>query len=218
MGIDPVTHSPRLDLLDLSSILRSTLYNSSQMNLSNLLGVQPLVNPELLKLAASLMSSDQRKSPSFSPQNSSHAIQFSRPQLQQIMQVPNLQEIVQYPEEATTQLVEPIGSELNDQWQSGSILPSNLSQECDFVDHLPSFDYCGLDHSYEMTTFGSHNGNNNQNFSLASVLSSPSSSSPTQMNSNSSTYFTSATEDERESYCSQMLDFEISDIFNEGFM
>ncbi|CAH2041868.1 unnamed protein product [Thlaspi arvense] len=38
MGIDPVTHSPRLDLLDMPSIL------SSQMSLSSWLGVQPLVN------------------------------------------------------------------------------------------------------------------------------------------------------------------------------
>lgn len=221
MGIDPVTHSPRLDLLDLSSILRSTLYNSSQMNLSSLIGVQPLVNPELLKLAASLMSSE-RKSPSFSPQNSTQTIQFSHPQLQ--MQVP-LQEIVQFPHEP--QLVEPIASELNDQWPSGPILPSNLIMDCNF--ELPGFDYCGLDQqqpaaavdrSYETPTFSSQDGNNNNqnNFSLSSVLSSPcSSSSPTQMNSNS-TYFTSATEDERESYCSQILNFQIPDIFDESFM
>ncbi|XP_038894939.1 transcription factor MYB41-like [Benincasa hispida] len=218
MGIDPVTHSPRLDLLDLSSILRSTLYNSSQMNLSSLLGVQPLVNPELLKLAASLMSSE-RKNPSFSPQNSTHTtIQFSHPQLQ--MQVP-MQEIVQFP----SQVVEPIPSELNDQWQNGSILPSNLSQGCNF-DLAEGFEYSGLDqqqqtaatveNSYETATFSSHNGNGT-NFGLGSVLSSPCSSSPTQMNSNS-TYFTSPTEDERESYCSQILNFEISDIFDEPFI
>uniref|UniRef100_A0A9I9CEV7 Transcription factor MYB39 n=3 Tax=Cucumis melo TaxID=3656 RepID=A0A9I9CEV7_CUCME len=219
MGIDPVTHSPRLDLLDLSSILRSTLYNSSQMNLSSLLGVQPLVNPELLKLAASLMSSE-RKSPSFSPQNSSHTttatIQFSNPQLQ--MQVP-MQEIVQFP----SQVVEPnITSELNDdQWGNGQLNNFDLA--------AGSFEYCGLDqqqqagavgvdNSYETPTFSFHNGNSNgNNFSLGSVLSSPCSSSPTQMNSNS-TYFTSPTEDERESYCSQILNFEISDIFDEPFI
>uniref|UniRef100_A0A0A0LXA4 Uncharacterized protein n=1 Tax=Cucumis sativus TaxID=3659 RepID=A0A0A0LXA4_CUCSA len=219
MGIDPVTHSPRLDLLDLSSILRSTLYNSSQMNLSSLLGVQPLVNPELLKLAASLMSSE-RKNPSFSPQNSSHTttatIQFSNPQLQ--MQVP-MQEIVQFP----SQVVEPnIASELNDdQWGNGQLNNFDLA--------TGSFEYCGLDqqqqagaiavdNSYETATFNFHNGNGNgNNFSLGSVLSSPCSSSPTQMNSNS-TYFTSPTEDERESYCSQILNFEISDIFDEPFI
>nr|ALU58319.1 MYB transcription factor [Mesembryanthemum crystallinum] len=71
MGIDPVTHSPRLDLLDLSSMFsNSPFYNncspSSQMNnMSRLLGLQPLVNPELLKLATSLMST-QRQNPNSS--------------------------------------------------------------------------------------------------------------------------------------------------------
>ncbi|GMP54340.1 hypothetical protein CsSME_00019542 [Camellia sinensis var. sinensis] len=45
MGIDPVTHSTRLDLLDMSSIL-----SSAQFNLSNFLPLQTLVNPELLRL------------------------------------------------------------------------------------------------------------------------------------------------------------------------
>ncbi|KAL0353169.1 UNVERIFIED_CONTAM: Transcription factor [Sesamum angustifolium] len=50
MGIDPVTHSPRLDLLDLSTILNSSLYanSSSQISFSRLLGMQSLINPELL--------------------------------------------------------------------------------------------------------------------------------------------------------------------------
>ncbi|KAJ8534914.1 hypothetical protein K7X08_016642 [Anisodus acutangulus] len=52
MGIDP----PRLDLLDLTSIFNPSLYNSSQVNLSRLLGVQSLVNPEILRLANSLFS------------------------------------------------------------------------------------------------------------------------------------------------------------------
>ncbi|XAR55450.1 hypothetical protein NMG60_11035521 [Bertholletia excelsa] len=43
MGIDPVTHSPRLDFMDLSSVL-----SSAQLNLSNLLGLQNLINPQLL--------------------------------------------------------------------------------------------------------------------------------------------------------------------------
>ncbi|GAA0158115.1 homeodomain transcription factor [Lithospermum erythrorhizon] len=69
MGIDPVTHSPRLDLLDISSILNSSMFQnnshllSSQMNLSRLLGMQQqslLINPELLKLATSLFSSNHQ--------------------------------------------------------------------------------------------------------------------------------------------------------------
>lgn len=222
MGIDPVTHSPRLDLLDLSSILRSTLYNSSQMNLSRLLGVQPLVNPELLKLAASLMSSE-RKNPTFnnSPQNSSHTAalhQFSNPQLQ-------MQENFQFPHQ-----IEPIASQLlnDDQWEKGQILPSDLSQDCNFelaaasATAVVGFEYCGLgdglNHfSYETPTFSSEKGRNNDNNMNGEKISSCS-SSPTQMNSNSTYLTNSATEDERESYCSQILNFEVPDFFDEVFM
>lgn len=61
MGIDPVTHRPRLDLLDLSSILSSTLYGSTQMNIQRLLGTNTVVNPELLKLASSPFPSLQQR-------------------------------------------------------------------------------------------------------------------------------------------------------------
>ncbi|KAJ6416498.1 hypothetical protein OIU84_002371 [Salix udensis] len=37
MGIDPATHSPRFDLFYLSSILNSSLYSSSQMNMPRIL-------------------------------------------------------------------------------------------------------------------------------------------------------------------------------------
>ena len=66
MGIDPVTHTPRLDLLDLPSLLNNhysdLLHNYSsnhQLNLLKLLGnLQSLVNPNLLGLA-SLLSTTQ---------------------------------------------------------------------------------------------------------------------------------------------------------------
>ncbi|KAG4159591.1 hypothetical protein ERO13_D02G184100v2 [Gossypium hirsutum] len=58
-GIDPVTHAPRLDLLDLSSIISSTLCNQSLLNVSNLLGTQALLNPQLLSLANTLLSLKQ---------------------------------------------------------------------------------------------------------------------------------------------------------------
>ncbi|KAL6570685.1 hypothetical protein OROGR_000235 [Orobanche gracilis] len=53
MGIDPVTHAPRLDLLDLSSLISSP----HQLNLTDLLRLQTLLNPEALRLAMSLVSS-----------------------------------------------------------------------------------------------------------------------------------------------------------------
>ncbi|CBI40862.3 unnamed protein product, partial [Vitis vinifera] len=182
MGIDPVTHSPRLDLLDLSSILSTSLYNSSHMNVSRFLGMQPLVNPELLRLATSLIS--------FSNES-------------QVME-PNAE---QFPSNITD--FSSQNSQLISDWQSNG-LPSDLSEEY-YVPHPSSVGYYGseqtiMDPSSDNSVFQSNN-----NFSFASVLSTPS-SSPTPLNSNS-TYINSSTEDEREiSYGSNMyLKFETPD-------
>uniref|UniRef100_A0A2P2NNL8 Uncharacterized protein n=1 Tax=Rhizophora mucronata TaxID=61149 RepID=A0A2P2NNL8_RHIMU len=73
-----------------------------------------------------------------------------------------------------------------------------------------------MDPQSETSTLVSHNSNHS--FSLAaSILSTPSSSS-TPLNSNSTTYIngnsSSHTEDELESYCSNLLKLEFSDIFD----
>ncbi|KAK9714773.1 hypothetical protein RND81_06G118800, partial [Saponaria officinalis] len=49
MGIDPVTHNPRLDLLDLSSIW-SSLEQTPLLNIPTLLNLQALLNPHLPKM------------------------------------------------------------------------------------------------------------------------------------------------------------------------
>lgn len=72
MGIDPVTHSFRLDLLDFSTILNSSLYNNSK--LSRLLGMQPLINnPDMMRLGSSLLS-PQRQNHDFLIQNNSNTL------------------------------------------------------------------------------------------------------------------------------------------------
>ncbi|PPD68696.1 hypothetical protein GOBAR_DD34423 [Gossypium barbadense] len=58
MGIDPVTHAPRLDLLELSSFLSSSLYNSS-LNPAGFVG--SMFNPSFLSLATAFLSSNQTK-------------------------------------------------------------------------------------------------------------------------------------------------------------
>uniref|UniRef100_A0A0D9X0A5 Uncharacterized protein n=1 Tax=Leersia perrieri TaxID=77586 RepID=A0A0D9X0A5_9ORYZ len=61
MGIDPVTHAPRLDLLDLSSLLlkpsaAATSYYPTQADLDTLRALEPLAGyPDLLRLAASTL-------------------------------------------------------------------------------------------------------------------------------------------------------------------
>lgn len=230
MGIDPVTHSPRLDLLDFSSI-----FCSSQMNLQRLLGMQPLVNPELLKLASSLFSSHQHQDlNNICAQNSDQENHLCNTQFQN--QIQHFHDSVpQVPEAGFTEsrLVESnvnpsylsnfndSGSQQHAQisdWHSNGIASSTITD--DYVPQLSSYNYYGSDHHHanfvdplmsETSTF--HSNNSNQNFSFASVLSTPS-SSPKALNSNSTTYINgSSTEDERESYVSSnMLGFEIQDI------
>ncbi|XVF87590.1 hypothetical protein PTKIN_Ptkin18bG0132400 [Pterospermum kingtungense] len=222
MGIDPVTHSPRLDLLDLSSILSSTFYNQTQMNMSRLLGVQSFVNPELLKLASSLMSSqrenhDQNQNPN---QNQDFLLQnVEGNQYQPLMQeipacsIPFSNEEELMNPNVVDQFPSNQLADLSD-WQNNS-MGSNLTE--DYVPGPPNYNYYCSDHQNVMDpscdTSNFYSNNSNHSFSFASVLSTPS-SSPTPLNSSSTYINGSSTEDERESYCSNMLKFEIPDILD----
>lgn len=239
MGIDPVTHSPRLDLLDFSSILYNSSHHHHQVNFSRLLGMQQMgLNPELLRLATSLLSSHRESNSNFFIQNDQQQ-QLCNPQNDQIpvqlVQSSQLQEPFQENVPVCTTLdtssipfaqeVQP--SNLTDfssqncqisEWQSNGEAPSNFTEN-QYV-QLPSLTYYDgssdhqiiMDPSPETSNLYSNNSNN-QNFSFTSVFSTPS-SSPTPLNSNSTTYFNSGTEDERESYCSNMLKFDIPDILD----
>ncbi|CAN6205735.1 unnamed protein product [Urochloa humidicola] len=62
MGIDPVTHAPRLDLLDLSALFKpaaaAACYYPTQADLDTLRAFEPLAGyPDLLRLASTLLSS-----------------------------------------------------------------------------------------------------------------------------------------------------------------
>ncbi|KAK9092292.1 hypothetical protein Syun_027203 [Stephania yunnanensis] len=105
MGIDPVTHSPRLDLLDLSSVFNSSLYThqSHQLNLSRLLGLQQFVNPDVLRIASTLLSQQQ---------SVAHQSEINQPDLVlQNLQVQNHQYIPQ-------QLVQPSSSNIHQEIQN----------------------------------------------------------------------------------------------------
>ncbi|KAL0363300.1 UNVERIFIED_CONTAM: Transcription factor [Sesamum calycinum] len=254
MGIDPVTHSPRLDLLDLSTILNSSLYanSSSQISFSRLLGMQSLINPELLRLATSLLSSSHAQNqdllvhnnPLIRDNNPHVSNQISQSLIQPCIQTPvqdltiptscldtapnsctvslsNHDPLMQYDD--VQNLDAGFGSQncQVNEWQlsDGSML-STLTD-----DYVPvaNYGYYGSDHqsvmdpapSSEASTF--HQSNSSKNFSFQSVLSNIStpSSSPTPLHSNSTYNInSSSTEDERESYCSNMLKFEIPDILD----
>ncbi|KAK8664810.1 hypothetical protein V6N13_084583 [Hibiscus sabdariffa] len=201
MGIDPVTHSPRLDLLDLSSILSSSLYNQSQMNMSRLIGAQSFVNPEILRLASSLMSSQREsQNPDFVYQDiEENRIENQYNDNPPLMQVQGIQACNSVPfSDSEAQLMmnpnlDQFASKVTDfgDWQQqGNAMAQDFTE--DYVPFPANYNYYGSDPS----------------FGFASVLSTPS-SSPTTLNSNS-TYINnnSSTEDERESYSSNIFKFD----------
>ncbi|CAI0431080.1 unnamed protein product [Linum tenue] len=230
MGIDPVTHSPRLDLLDLSAILgyssSSSAFSSSQQqpNFSRLLGVQSLINPEILRLANSILSS------STTPQTQStyHQPESTQTQTQnQTFLTPDQQ--IQYQPEP----VQPVCSEFQEMtanctttnttttamentprvqfsdvdvvptvWQSNYMDGGGYDIQHDYFYGPGQHDQTGGGLVDPSTTAESCFG-----FPPASVLSTPS-SSPTPLNSNS-TYNNLSTEDERDSYCSNVLLFDM---------
>ncbi|KAF3957026.1 hypothetical protein ACB098_06G104100 [Castanea mollissima] len=214
IGIDPVTHAPRLDLLDLSSILSSTLCNQSILNMSNLLGTQALMNPELLRLATTILSLKQESQVPF-PQN------LQENQLCNFLLQNQVQPL--QPNQYQAPIQEGFSSESNQLMQANvegflsevatfgnsqeNSIASNLNE--DFVCQ-PNYTYCSSNpiapDLAENPNFQSLN-NSYQNFSFDSAVSTPK-SSPTPLNS-SSTFINSSTEDDRDSHCSNLLKFEI---------
>lgn len=246
MGIDPVTHTPRLDLLDLSTILNSSLYtNNSQSQINNFsrllgAGVQPLINPELIRLATSLLSSQRRNQDHFlMHQQNTHTnlnhqslIQIENPTVQDLTNtcLDDSTPCVQLNQDQAHQYdtvqrfsdtdLAGFGFQVNYEWpqNDGSGL-SALSTE-DYANYgYYGSGQCVVDPfpSSEASTFQSNSGNNfSFQSAVVSNMSTPSSSStPLHSNSAYNVNSSSTTEDERESYCSNMLKFEtIQDILD----
>ncbi|CAN7091881.1 transcription factor MYB74 [Brassica rapa] len=191
LGIDPVTHSPRLDLLDISSILSSSVHNSSHHHQQNMLRLmmgdgnhhhQPLVNPEILKLATSLFSNSQQQYKNQNNPTNTHEV--NQPEVNQYQNGYNI-----------------IGNQ-----ELQSCFPS-MDQFAEFQDPMPTTTFPDSVHSLPLNQDYDYS---TSNFALepfysdfASVLATPS-SSPTPLDSSSTTYINSSTcstEDEKESYC-----------------
>lgn len=218
MGIDPVTHNPRLDLLDLSTLLTNTsLYNAAHLDVSRLLGgvgIDPFVNyPELLKIASNLLSNQcQQDSSNLGlHQNLQEPAQIANnSQIQDPFQSQFLNES-QFMQ-ANVSNFQPCHDQTN-MWHDNAI-------QANFSENLVPATNIGYNNLEQpVANFASDDSNiylpNIPNYNLtASVLSTPA-SSPTQLNS-SSTYNlnSSSTEDERDSYCSDLLRFQVPDLLD----
>ncbi|XP_009774387.1 transcription factor MYB41-like [Nicotiana tabacum] len=189
MGIDPVTHRPRLDFLDLSS-----LFNSTQLNLSSLLGLQALVNPEILKLANSLLIS-QTENPELLLQKIQEN-QLLNGQIQN-SQGPNISNnqtsMFQYNNQLHHQVPEipnctpNVSCSSSHQSMNGQIFQENMMLPLQYYSNYSASD------ATENSTFQSLNNSSNQN----------------SQNFSFDTPLSSGIEDEKESYCSNFMKFEI---------
>ncbi|KAE8736396.1 Transcription factor MYB39 [Hibiscus syriacus] len=195
-GIDPVTHAPRLDFLDLSSILSSTLCNQSLVNVSSLLGAQALLNPQLLLLANTLLSLKE-ENPEIILQHLQQNQQICNNSQENLAPPPTLQ--------SNHFQVQPM------QTTGEGFFCCPNSQET--LGSQPNYIQCSSDSEVPLVSENSNTRSVNgcsQNFTLDSLRSTPI-SSPTPLNSSSTC--SSSVDDERESF-SSLLKFEIPDGFD----
>ncbi|KAK6142501.1 hypothetical protein DH2020_022849 [Rehmannia glutinosa] len=212
MGIDPVTHAPRLDFLDLSSLL-----NSPQLNLSNLVRLQTLLNPEALGLALHLLSSSNNENPNFSNPNH-NGLQYDQAPIFQPNQFENVVN-QQIPSNHNTPSFQNQTQSLQGNMGHFSMNSTNSSDQMLVQDYLtnstttseglPSTNLSSFFNGVLSDQMKGDLSSENSSFDN-SVLSTPL-SSPAPLNS-ASTFINRSTEDEREiSFCSDLLRFEIPD-------
>ncbi|KAI4389411.1 hypothetical protein MLD38_001640 [Melastoma candidum] len=219
MGIDPVTHCPRLDLLDLSLMLNSSYCGnggfegfSPGMNLPRYfhgVGDRHHINPNLLKLATTLFSSQHHERSNLGYRES---CQENRPCGAQVQaqghplaqsQIGFNQEGLQY-----GQIMQDFSQleQTNDDWESHSgLYATSLDEDYSQMD-FPSYAYGG---PWDDQALQEENIPVFDSFDCLTYGNVISSSRPTPVNSNSNTNSTtmnvngSANEDEKEiSYCS----------------
>ncbi|GAB4859511.1 hypothetical protein Ancab_010979 [Ancistrocladus abbreviatus] len=206
MGIDPLTHSPRLDTVDhLLAIMGSP---NPQLNLSNFLGLQALFNPELLRMLNTIISTSSLPSnqesqeinqiPQFQP--NINQLQELQNQLAQLMQADPGQQIGN---SGQYNLVNP----MNYSFQTSSTFSPDSSVLSSFLS-VASDDQMHINHWDNSRLHQLMNGSNNQDLGIDSVRSSPLSSPINPVNASSVFMNGSSTEDGRERY-SSLLRFEI---------
>ncbi|KAK6918980.1 SANT/Myb domain [Dillenia turbinata] len=210
MGIDPVTHRPRLDLLDLSSFVNSSLFNSTQPNFFNYLGLQSQVNSELLKLATTLLASNPQNQGLYNSQTLHENTLYS-PQMQN--QVQQFQIPAQENPSCQTQLMQPnmeqlLGNIACQNSQGNLELPCNSSDEFFSLPNNMNSNET-MHHSPESTDLEALLSNNK---SFDSVSSTPISST-TPLHS-STTLVNGGNEDETETFCSDFFEYQFPELLD----
>ncbi|KAK9156080.1 hypothetical protein Sjap_003560 [Stephania japonica] len=208
MGIDPVTHTPRLDLLDFSSILStSSLYHSSHQ-----------FNPHVLQLVATLLSTQQQQK---HENNISPELQSFHDHISTTSYHDQANSVQQFDHDHTNFCSTDFGYQDSNMLLGHSAGTTTASTELGLQDYgylvSDANDLLSEQNLNFQSNYGAGANQLLQQCGLtSSVMSTPSSSS-TPMNS-SSTYINASsatnTEDERDSYCSERLMFEIAN----GFM
>ncbi|XVE66263.1 hypothetical protein DITRI_Ditri08aG0066600 [Diplodiscus trichospermus] len=215
-GIDPVTHAPRLDFLDLSSILSSTLCNQSLLNVSNLLGTQALLNPDLLRLANTLLSLKEENPEILLQYLQQNHLCNSQQNLVTSSQQSHLQAPIQNASTCTASTVPSTAmlSQTEVMQSNGDGFSSNMTnlRYPNSQEYLASSTFSNAFVSQPNYVSCSPNPtipfpSENSNFSFDSMRSTPI-SSPTPLNSSSTFVKGCSTDDERESF-SSLLKFEI---------
>ncbi|KAJ4843004.1 hypothetical protein Tsubulata_005378 [Turnera subulata] len=202
MGIDPLTHKPRLDLLQLYSILSSSLCNPSQLSISNLPGIGPsgpIMNQEVLNMAMPALSTQGNNTQNLSQQTIQEN-QLGCPQ------VPSqFQNLLQSQIQGITDLESGhFGNET--EFIQANFGPLNYDGAANFGCR-ESFQ-CSWQAEQTVANRSSFDNMTSSNFS--SVLCPPPSCSTTPLHSSSTTnYLNGSTEDERDSYCTNFLMFDL---------
>ncbi|KAK8967874.1 Transcription factor MYB39 [Platanthera guangdongensis] len=190
MGIDPVTHAPRLDLLDLSSLLSPVLYNSGQLDLSRILGIEPLFNSELLRFATNLLQVQEQRA----------ANNLSR------IQQPELSSS-NFHQQIPAELGFVNGADIHNLGGIESFIPAdnyngNMDQQFMAIPNFSPEEFGCLEFPSDLTQ--------------DSVVSTPVSIPATNFNNSGSNYLNScSTEDEKDGLCStDFFNFQIPDLLD----
>ncbi|KAE8716211.1 Transcription factor MYB39 [Hibiscus syriacus] len=217
-GIDPVTHAPRLDFLDLSSILSSTLCNQSLVNVSSLLGAQALLNPQLLRLANTLLSL-KLENPEILLQSLQQNQQTCNDSQENLAPPPTLQsnqlqvQAQVQPSTCSTSATVPCSSMLSqmEPMKAGGEEFFCWPNSLETLGSQPNYVRCSANPTVPLISENSNIRSVDgcsQNFNMDSLRSTPI-SSPTPLNSSSTLINSSSSvDDERESF-SSFLKFEI---------